>query len=101
MLTTDAEPGLDRIHDRMPVVLDRDRWDDWLDPAVSDRESVEKLLAPPAAGRFVAVPVPLLVSDVRNNGPELVEPVPVDDLVGVVDPLTGELLGERQETLDV
>lgn len=101
VLTTDAEPGLDRIHDRMPVVLDRERWDDWLDPAVTDRASVERLLDPPPAGRFVAVPVRLLVSSAANNGPELVEPVPVDELVGVVDPVTGELLGGQQEALDV
>lgn len=101
VLTTDAEPGLDRIHDRMPVVLDRDRWDDWLDPTVTDREQVERLLEPPPAGRFVAVPVPLLVSNAANNGPELVEPVPVDELVGVVDPVTGELLGEQQGSLEV
>ena len=36
ILTTSAEPGLDRIHDRQPLVLDRSEWDAWLDPAVTD-----------------------------------------------------------------
>ncbi len=96
VLTTAAETGLDRIHDRMPVVLDRDRWDAWLDPGVTDPEAVNRLLEPPPAGRFLAVPVSTLVGSVRNDGPELVQPLPYDDLVGVVDPVTGELLGEPQ-----
>ncbi len=93
IVTTAAEPGLDRIHDRMPVVLERGAWDTWLDPALTDLSAVGDLLVPPAAGRFVCVPVSTAVNSARNNGPELVEPLPVDALVGVVDPLTGELLG--------
>ena len=44
-----------------------------------------------------------MVSNANNNGPDLVRPLPVDELVGVVDPLTGELLGrtEEQQALDV
>jgi putative SOS response-associated peptidase YedK len=101
VVTTAAEPGLDRIHDRMPVVLERERWSAWLDPALTDPGAVQELITPPGAGRFVCVPVSTLVSNARNNGPELVEPLPVDELVGVVDPLSGELLGDRQESLDV
>ena len=103
VVTTEAEPGLDRIHDRMPVVLDHDRWAAWLDPSLTDPSAVRDLLEPPAAGRFVCVPVGTMVSNANNNGPELVRPLPVDELVGVVDPLTGELLGrtEEQQALDV
>src|SRR5438876_274726 len=32
VITTDAPDDLGRIHDRMPMVVARDRWDDWLDP---------------------------------------------------------------------
>ncbi|MFZ5872352.1 MAG: SOS response-associated peptidase [Actinomycetota bacterium] len=99
IVTTDAEPGLDRIHDRMPLVLPRDRWDAWLDPSVSEPDDVRSLLLPAPPGRFVAVPVSPLVNNVRNNGPELVEPLAVDDLVGVVDPATGEVLGGQGEAL--
>ncbi len=93
VLTTTAERGLDRIHDRMPVVLERSGWDAWLDPSVNDPQQVCGLLAARPAGRFVAVPVSTAVNSVRNNGPELVQPLEVDELVGVVDPVTGELLG--------
>jgi hypothetical protein len=35
------------------------------------------------------------VNSVRNDGPELLEPAPEDQLIGVVDPATGELIGGR------
>ena len=33
-----------------------------------------------------------VVNDVRNNGPQLLDPAPADQLTGVVDPDTGEVL---------
>ena len=99
IVTTGAEGGLDRIHDRQPLVLPRDRWAAWLDPAVDDPDEVRGLLAPAPPGRFVALPVSTRVNNVRNNGPELVEPLAVEELVGVVDPVTGEVLGAQDASL--
>ncbi|MDP9827442.1 SOS response-associated peptidase [Kineosporia succinea] len=93
IITTAAEPGLDTIHDRMPLVLPKDRWADWLDPAVKDAPSVRALTLDLPGGRFDALPVTSRVNSVRNDGPELLEPAPADSLIGVVDPATGELLG--------
>jgi putative SOS response-associated peptidase YedK len=94
IVTTDAEPGLDLLHDRMPFVLPRDRWDRWLDPAVTDPEEVRALLEPVAPGRFEAYPVSRRVGNVRNTGPELLDPAPRNELQGVLDPATGELVGD-------
>jgi putative SOS response-associated peptidase YedK len=93
VITTTAERGLDVIHDRMPLVLPRDRWDDWLDPQLRDPDAVRALLQPPVPGRFLATPVTNRVNSVSNNGPQLIEPAPRDQLHGVVDPQTGELIG--------
>ena len=93
IITTEAEAGLDRIHDRMPLVLPRESWAAWLDPSVSSPDDVRELLAPQLPGRFAAYPVSRRVGDVRNTGPELLEPAGPDELVGVVDPMTGEVLG--------
>ncbi|MES4904724.1 MULTISPECIES: SOS response-associated peptidase [unclassified Streptomyces] len=60
------------IHPRMPLVLTEDRWAQWLDPSRTDPEELRPLLAPPPAGLLRAYPVATAVSDVRNNGPELV-----------------------------
>jgi putative SOS response-associated peptidase YedK len=93
VVTTTAEPGLDVIHDRMPLVLPRDRWDAWLDPEVREPDDVRALVEPPVPGRFLATAVSTRVNAATNNGPELLDAVPVADLRGVVDPATGELIG--------
>jgi len=78
VLTTEAEDDLGHIHDRMPMMVSRDQWAAWLDPTVSGRDDLLALLTPAAPGRLEAYPVSSLVSNVRNNGPELVEPLPVE-----------------------
>ncbi len=74
VITTTAEDDLGRIHDRMPLMVEPDRWDDWLDPT---HPAALTLLEPAAPGRLEAYPVSTLVSNVRNNGPELIEPLPL------------------------
>jgi len=94
IITTRAEPGLDRVHDRQPLVLEREHWSHWLDPATKDVDSVGELLASQAPGRFDAYPVSSAVSATRNNGEQLLLPLPREELHGVVDPVTGEVVGE-------
>jgi putative SOS response-associated peptidase YedK len=77
VLTTSAEDSLGHIHDRMPLMLTPDRYDEWLDPAQHDRDGLLALLQPAAPGRLEAFPVSTLVSNVKNNGPELVVPLPL------------------------
>ncbi|MFC5175504.1 SOS response-associated peptidase [Nocardioides taihuensis] len=79
VLTTDAEDDLGHIHDRMPLMVERERWGAWLDPRTSARDDLLGLLVPAAPGRLEAFPVSTLVSNVRNNGPELVEPIPLEE----------------------
>jgi putative SOS response-associated peptidase YedK len=93
VVTTDAEPGLDLIHERMPVVLPRERWEGWLDPDLDDPRQVASMLEPVAPGRFVAYPVSSRVGNVGNDDPSLLDPAPADELDGVLDPATGELWG--------
>jgi putative SOS response-associated peptidase YedK len=93
IITTEAEPGLDRIHDRQPLVLEREDWATWLDPTMSDAAQVARLLAFASPGRFEAHPVGTAVSSNRSNGPQLIEPAGEDELDGVVDPMTGEIIG--------
>ncbi|WP_231251445.1 SOS response-associated peptidase [Nocardioides furvisabuli] len=76
VLTTQAEDSLGHIHDRMPLMVERERWHEWLDPTTPGDTA---LLVPAAPGRLEAYAVPALVSNVRNNGPELVEPLPAEE----------------------
>jgi putative SOS response-associated peptidase YedK len=78
VLTTEAEDSLGHIHDRMPLMVAPERWADWLDPTVADRDDLLGLLTPAAPGRLEAFPVATLVNNVRNNGPELIVPLPAE-----------------------
>jgi len=62
---------LAEIHPRMPLMLTPDRWDAWLDPSCTDVAELRALLTPPPSGLMRAYPVATAVSNVRNNGPEL------------------------------
>jgi putative SOS response-associated peptidase YedK len=93
IITTEAEPGLDRSHDRQPLVPERRDWATWLDPEERDVAEVARLLSLTQPGPFEAHPVSTAVSSNRSHGPQLVEPVGADQLDGVVDPMTGEIIG--------
>jgi len=80
VLTTQAEDAVGHIHDRMPLMVEPERWSAWLDPT-APQDSLLDLLAPAAPGRLEAYPVSTLVSNVRNNGPELITPLPLDEVV--------------------
>ena len=89
VLTTTAEDAVGHIHDRMPLLVESERRAEWLDPGV-DVERARGLLVPAAPGRLEAFPVSTQVNNVRNNGPELTEPLPADDVPeDVVERATG------------
>ncbi|MGZ4514947.1 MAG: SOS response-associated peptidase [Mycobacterium sp.] len=72
IITTDAPGELAEIHDRMPLVVPEGEWDRWLDP---DAPIDEKLLTrPPDVHGIRMREVSTLVNNIRNNGPELLEP---------------------------
>jgi putative SOS response-associated peptidase YedK len=75
VITTAATDDLGRIHDRMPMLVEPDNWDRWLDPRLGDPKELGQLLVPAVPGRLGAYPVSTQVNDVRNNGPELIAPV--------------------------
>jgi putative SOS response-associated peptidase YedK len=82
IVTTEALDALADIHDRMPVVLPRDRWAAWLDP---QRDNAKPLLTPDRKllAELELRPIGPAVGNVDNNGPELlerVEPTPPQTL---------------------
>jgi putative SOS response-associated peptidase YedK len=75
IITTSATDELGRLHDRMPMVIQREAWDAWLDPRRTDPEEALALLQVTDAGQLTAHPVDPAVGNVRNNGPELIRPL--------------------------
>lgn len=76
ILTTSAEGEDGRIHDRAPLIVEPDAVDHWLRnepwPDALDH------LVPATPGVLDAWPVSTEVNNVRNNGPQLVEPLPLE-----------------------
>jgi putative SOS response-associated peptidase YedK len=75
IVTTTPTDALRNLHDRMPVVLGDGSWERWLAPADAAPGELRALLDPDASLELAIVPVSRLVNDVRNDGPELAQPV--------------------------
>ena len=73
VITTSAGPDMGDIHHRMPVVLESEVLDEWLDPDNHDKPELESLLVASPAGTLVHRAVGRSVGNVRNDGPELIE----------------------------
>lgn len=68
------------IHDRMPVIVRPEHYDQWLDPAQQDFKALAPVLEPFPASGMEAVPVSTKVNSPKHDEPDCVEPVPtVDD----------------------
>jgi putative SOS response-associated peptidase YedK len=79
VLTAAAAGGLARVHDRMPLILPRERWGGWLAGGGEEAD----LLRPPTTADLGAIevrPVGPAVGNVRNNGPHLLDPPEVTTL---------------------
>jgi len=73
ILTTSAEGEDGRIHDRAPLLVDVEHAERWL--AAEPWPDAVDHLRPATPGALRAWPVSTLVNNVRNNGPELIEPI--------------------------
>ncbi|HUP99199.1 MAG TPA: SOS response-associated peptidase [Aeromicrobium sp.] len=78
VLTTSASDDLGHLHDRTPMMLTSDEVDAWLDPSPMTPAERLALLVPAVPGRLDAWPVSTEVNNHRNNGPQLIEPLPAE-----------------------
>ncbi len=72
IITTDANELSRPVHDRMPVILNRDGCAAWLDAAIEDAGALQNLLKPYAAAEMESYAVGALVGNVKNNQPECI-----------------------------
>ena len=72
ILTTEPNPLMEPIHDRMPVILPDDSCSEWLDPDQADPKLLERLLIPFRAEQMKAHPVSTYVNRPGNDGPECI-----------------------------
>ena len=74
VLTRDASPWAAHIHDRMPVLLTADQYDNWLDPSLTEARQVSQLVMPWGGAPLAIEPVSHAVNRVANDGPECLAP---------------------------
>jgi len=58
------------VHDRMPVILDRESYDLWLDPSLTNVQVVTELLKPYDPGHMRSYPVSTRINHVGNDDEE-------------------------------
>lgn len=75
LITHEPNDKVAPIHDRMVVCLPADAWDAWLNPGVGQAEAAKLLVTLPSS-EVEVYPVVPLVSNVKNEGAELLAPLP-------------------------
>jgi putative SOS response-associated peptidase YedK len=75
VITTEANDDMAVIHNRMPVLVPPDRWEEWLDPSNADIESLSDLFTARNDDVLRLYDVSTDVNSVRNNTPNLTTPI--------------------------
>jgi putative SOS response-associated peptidase YedK len=78
LLTMDANETVAPVHHRMPVILEPDIWDIWLDPMVEKASDVLSLLGPCPDEKLEAYPVSRHVNSPRNDDEKCIQPEVVE-----------------------
>ena len=71
ILTAQSTPSFMPIHDRMPVIIQPEDFERWLDCKTQEPRDVADLMVSPPEDLFEAIPVSNLVNKVSNTGPEV------------------------------
>lgn len=74
IITTDANPLVRPIHDRMPVIIQPGDYDLWIDPKMQKADRLTPLLLPYPAGEMLTYPVSTRVNSPFDDEPEFIDP---------------------------
>lgn len=77
IVTTASAGGIAYLHDRMPVILPARSWGEWLDTERCEASEALALLHSSGVPELVAYPVGDRVSNVRSDGADLLDEVPL------------------------
>jgi putative SOS response-associated peptidase YedK len=75
IITTEANEAVKPIHDRMPVILPRDKEDIWLNPAYEDNDELFTVLKPYLAEDMEAYEVSTRANSPQYNSPSNIKPI--------------------------
>ncbi len=75
IITTEANELMKPLHHRMPVILSRDAYSQWLEHNVSNRDILESFLTPYDSDAMSAYQVSQKVNRPKNDHPDCLEPI--------------------------
>lgn len=75
IITTGPNELMSPLHDRMPVILDKENEEIWLDPSVNNIDNLKSLLIPYRAESMQAYEVPTNVNTAKYDSIECIQPV--------------------------
>lgn len=87
IITTNANEALSSVHDRMPVILTAETESIWLNPKISQFQSLMECLVPYPSERIVSYRVSGAVNRVTTSTPECIRPIPIDSIPPLTLPL--------------
>jgi putative SOS response-associated peptidase YedK len=78
IITMDASDSVKDVHNRMPLILKPEAYDEWLDPQIKKPSRIEEILKQGYVRDLRSYPVAKLVNQVGNNQKECMDPL--DDI---------------------
>ena len=66
---------MEEIHNRMPVILNKEARFKWLDPDLKDTSELKEMLIPYPSEEMEAYEISTFVNSSRNNSPMCIHPV--------------------------
>jgi len=75
IITTAASDSIREIHHRMPVILDPDFYEKWLNVEIQDPKELESVLQDGIIHDVKYYPVSTFVNSVKNNDPSCIKPI--------------------------
>jgi len=75
ILTTESNELMRPIHHRMPVIIEPEDYDKWLDPEVQKPESLQSLLQPYKSEEMTFYPVTTKVNNAKTDSPDCIKKV--------------------------
>lgn len=81
IITTKARGAVSEIHDRMPVILDKKVYSNWLDPDENDPKRLMSIIQKGNLSELNGYPVSMRVNSVSNNDLSCIEPAKTEKIL--------------------
>jgi putative SOS response-associated peptidase YedK len=78
ILTTEPNSLVSDLHDRMPVIVPQEKYEVWLDPDITDFETIRDILKPYDPAQMHRYPVSTRLNNSKNDDAEPAMPVTLD-----------------------